>query len=84
MGHMHFLADSMTELCHLGKHNSASGKSIHMHYTSLEEAELVVIGRGRYLSVCQGVNEFGLPAVWYKIISNRNGKKVIRDLVLHD
>ena len=51
---MHHLADSMTELCHIGKHNNASGESIPMYYISGEEAKLVVIGRGRYLSVCHG------------------------------
>ena len=59
---MHHLANSMTKLCHSGKHNNAVGESIPMHYSSGEKAELIVIvvGRGRYLSVCQWVDEFGL------------------------
>ena len=73
---MHHLADRMTELCHSGKHNNASGESIPMYYSCGEEAKLVVIGRGRYLSVCQAVNEFGLPVVWYKIFSNWIGYKI--------
>ena len=81
---MHHLVDSITELCHSGKQNNASGESIPMYYSSGEEAKLLVIGRGRYLSVCQRVNEFGLPAVRYKIFSNWNGNKVICDLVQHD
>ena len=52
-----------------------------MYYSSREEDKLVVIGRGRHLSVCQGVDKFGLPAVRYKIFSNWNGNKIICDLV---
>ena len=37
-GHMHHLADSMTELCHSGKHNNAGGESIPMYYSSGEGA----------------------------------------------
>ena len=73
---MQHLADSMTELCHSGKHNNACGESIPTFYTSGEEAKLVVIGRGRYLSVCQGVNVTCNFVYW-------NGNKVIRDLVQH-
>ena len=46
---MHHLPDNMTKLCHSGKHNNAGGKSVPMHYSSGEEAELIVVGRGRYL-----------------------------------
>ena len=67
---MHQPADSMTKLCHSGKHNNAVGESIPMHYSSEEKAELKVVGRGRSLSVCQGVDEFGLPAIRYKVFSN--------------
>ena len=41
-----------------------------MYYISGAKGKLVVIGRGRYLPVCQGVNVFGLPAVRYKVFSN--------------
>ena len=58
---MHHLADSMTELCHSGKHNNAGWESIPMYYRSGKEAKLFVIGRNRYLSVYQGVNEFWTP-----------------------
>ena len=81
---MHHLADSMTELCHSGKHNNASEEGIPMYYISGEEAKLVVIGRGRYLSVCHGVNEFGLPAFWNKLFSIWNGNKVICNIVQND
>ena len=37
-----------------------------MYYMSGEEAKLVVIGRGRYVSVCQEVDEFRHPAIRYK------------------
>ena len=40
---------------------------------------LIVIGRKGYFSVCQKVNEFGLPVVRYKIFRNGNSNKVIRD-----
>ena len=56
-----------------------------MFYSPGKDAKLVVsIGRGRYLSVCQGVDEFGFPAVRYKILSNWNDNKAICDLVQHD
>ena len=58
---MHHLADSMTELCHSGKHNNAGGESNPMYYSYGKEAKFTVIGRGRYLSVYQGVNEFWTP-----------------------
>ena len=78
---MHYLADSMTELCQSGKNINAGGESIPMYYSPGEEAKLQVIGRGMFLSVCQGVDEFGLPVARYKIFSNWNGNKVVCDLV---
>ena len=48
---MHHLANSMTEMCHSGKHQNVSGESIQIFYSSWKEAKLVVIGRDRYLSV---------------------------------
>ena len=38
------LAYSITELCQGRKHNNAGGESIPMHYSSREEANLIVIG----------------------------------------
>ena len=35
---MQHLADSMTDLCHSGKHNNADGESIPMYYSSGVEA----------------------------------------------
>ena len=67
---MHHLADSMTELWHSGNHNNAGGESIPMYYSSWEAAKLIAIGRGRYLSVCQGVDEFGFHAVRYNVFSH--------------
>ena len=58
---MHHLADSLTKLCHSRKHNNSGGESIPMHYNSGGKAELIVVGRGRYLSVCQGVDEVWTP-----------------------
>ena len=52
---MHYLADSMTDLCLSGKKNNAGGESIPMYYSPGDEAKLKVIGRGRFSSVCQGV-----------------------------
>ena len=37
---MHYLADSMTELCLSGKNNNAGGESIPMYYSPGEEAKL--------------------------------------------
>ena len=78
---MHHLADSMTKLCQGGEHNNAGGESIPMYYSSREEAELIVIGRSLNLSVRQRMDEFGLPAVPYKIIFYRNRNKIKCDLV---
>ena len=44
----------------------------------------MVIGRRGYPSVCQRVDEFGLPAVRYEIFRNRISNKGIRNLVHHD
>ena len=63
------LANSIIELCHGGEHANPGGKSIPMYYSSWEKAELAVIGRAADLSVCQRVDEFGLPRVWYEIVS---------------
>ena len=84
MYHLARLAYNLTPLYHSGKHYNAGGESLPMHYSSREEAELIVVGRGRYLSVCQGVGEFGLHAIRYKVFSNWDGNKVICDLVHHD
>ena len=78
---MHHRADSMTKLCQGGEHNNAGGESIPMYYSSREEAELIVIGRSLNLSVRQRMDEFGLPAVPYKIIFYRNSNKIKCDLV---
>ena len=64
---MHHLADSMTKLCQCWKHNDAGGECIPMYYSSREEAELIVIGRSKDLSVCQRVDKFGLPTIRYKV-----------------
>ena len=48
------------------------------------KAELIAVGRGSNLSVCQWVDEFGPPAIRYKVFSNWDGNKVICDLVHHD
>ena len=63
---MHHLADSITKLCHSGNHNNACGESIPIHYSSGEKAELIVVGIGRYLSICQGVDEFWTPCYQVK------------------
>ena len=55
-----------------------------MYYSSGENDVHIVIGRRGYLSVCQRVYEFVLPAVRYEIFRDRNSNKVIRDLVHHD
>ena len=39
---MHHLADSITELCHIGKDNNASGEGIPLFYSSGREAKLFV------------------------------------------
>ena len=84
MTYMHHLVNSMSKLCHSGGHNNISWKSIPMFYRSGGKALHIVIGRRRYVSVCQRVDEFGLPAVRYDIFKNRNSNMVIRDLVHHD
>ena len=48
---------------------------------SWEEAELIVIGRRMDLSVCQWMDEFGLPTILYKVFCDRNCNKVKCDLV---
>ena len=52
-----------------------------MYYRPWEEAVFVVIGRGVNLSVSQGLDESGLPAVWYEVVSQRDCHKIMCDLV---
>ena len=48
-----------------------------MYYSSREGAELIVIGRSTNLSVCQRMDEFGLPTIRYKVFCDRNCNKSI-------
>ena len=50
-----------------------------MYYSFWEEAVFVVIGRNLNLSVSQGADESGLPAVWYEVVSQRDCHKIICD-----
>ena len=72
---MHHLADSMTELCHGGEHDNAA------NVLQFLDSCIVVIGRGLNLSVSQGVDESGLPAVWHEVVSQRDCHKIKCDLV---
>ena len=47
-----------------------------MYYSSWEE------GRGGYLPVCQGVDDFGLHAVRYKVFGNWSGNKSYETLYI--
>ena len=66
---MHHPANSMTELCHGGEHDNTDGQSVPIYCSSWKKAILAVIGRSADLSVCQRVDEFGLPAIWCKIVN---------------
>ena len=43
--------------------------------------ELMIIGTGTNLSVCQRMDEFELPTIRYKVFCDRNGNKVKCNIV---
>ena len=62
---MHHLANSMTKLCHAREQDSAGWEGVPMYYCLGEEAVFILDGRGVDLFVCQRVDEFRLPSIWY-------------------
>ena len=62
---MHHLANSMTKLCHGREQDSAGWEGAHMYDCLGEEAVSLIVGRGGVLFVCQRVDEFRLPPIWY-------------------
>ena len=62
---MHHLANSMTKLCHCREQDSAGWEGVPMYDCLGEEAVFIIVGRGWDLFVCQRVDEFRLPSIWY-------------------
>ena len=62
---MHHLASIMTKLCHGREQDSAGWVGVPMYDCSGEEAVVIIIGRGWDLFICQRVDEFRLPSIWY-------------------
>ena len=81
---MHYLAQSITKLCQGRKQRYEGWEGISMYDCSRKEGVFIVILKCGYLSVCQRVDESGLPTVWCKIIGSWVCDKVIGDLVQHD
>ena len=55
-----------------------------MYDCSGKEGVFIVVLECGYLSVCQRVDMYGLPTVWFEIIGGWDCDKVIDDLVQHD
>ena len=62
---MHHLAHSTTKLCHNRKQDSAGWAGVPMFNCLRKEAVFIIVGRGGDLFICQRVDEFRLPSIWY-------------------
>ena len=55
-----------------------------MNNRSGEEAEFIIVGRDGDLFICQQVDEFRVPSIWYYVCTCKDCNKVISDLIHHD
>ena len=62
---MHHLVNNMTKMCHGREQDSAGWDLVPMYDCSGEEAAFIIISRGGDLFVCQRVDQFRLPSIWY-------------------
>ena len=62
---MHHLSNSKTKLYHGREQDSANWEGVPMHDCLGEEAAFIIVGRGGDLFVCQRVEAFRLPSIWY-------------------
>ena len=59
------LANSMNKLCHGREQDSAGWEGVPTYDSLVEEAVFIIVGRVGDLFVCQRVDEFRLPSIWY-------------------
>ena len=55
----------MTKLCLGREQDSAGWEGVPMNDCSGEEAVFIIVGIGGDLFVCQRLDEFRLPSIWY-------------------